>query len=273
MDDSNTIGCRGWLAIGASVATIIGLVWAIFTYVSPSGTRQEGYTPQSYQPTFTRQPTYTPYPTYTSPPRPTNTERVVAENTKRPTATHTKAPTSSPTPRPTSTPTQENTLFKDDFNNGLGPGWQVVFGNPVVVDDQLTATEETWLIAGNSSWADYEVKFDYDTSCHMYNLCHVLNGVRVQNPDNMVTLKWGAHIHTWQNCQDGQCTKIAEDIHGGVREWEGPIIITVSGDKVSARAGERSLGSMNFNGFASGKILIGLEKHTKIDNFRVVPLD
>ena len=302
MDDSNNTGCGRWLAIGASVATIIGLGWAIFTYFSSLETRPEGYTPQSYQSANTRQPTYTPYPTYTPHPQPTNTievygtpivvTRVVAPGETVPTMepagpgtpivvvkvvtavpTATSPPTSTPTPRPTSTPTPENTIFKDDFNNGLGAGWQVLFGNPMVVDDRLTATEETWLIAGNSSWTNYEVRFDYETKCGWYNHCHALNGVRVQDADNMVAFKWACFVHTWQMCEDGQCTIISEDLQGGVEGWVGSMIVTVSGNKVSARVGSTSLGSFHFDGFSSGKVLVGLDKRTWIDNFRVVPLD
>ena len=51
-------------------------------------------------------------------------------------------------------------IFEDDFEDGLSDNWEIVSGNPIVVNGMLTADQDTWLLVGDQSWKNVSVEFN-----------------------------------------------------------------------------------------------------------------
>ena len=98
-------------------------------------------------------------------------------------------PTESPTPRATATP-QAAILFEGDFEDGLSDAWEVISGNPVVVNGMLTADQNTWVAVGDPTWTDYSVEFRASSKYAYYNWGSNFTAVRMNGIENMYVYEW-----------------------------------------------------------------------------------
>ena len=103
-------------------------------------------------------------------------------------------PTEIPTPEPTSPP-KPAVLFEDNFENGLSNAWEIVSGNPMIVNGMLTTDQDTWLMVGDPSWINYSVELTTDHPMSLYGLGTGFNaiGMRAQDIDNMYAFMWGQY--------------------------------------------------------------------------------
>lgn len=220
-------------------------------------------TQSSLQKTITA-PTVTALPTHTSLPTEASTPTVTSTPTARP------IPTASPTPTNTSIPTP-TPLLKDDFNAGLAPVWKVRSGNAVVVNEQLTADQQTWLTVEGSSWTDYQIEFEADASdCWLSRVGNVL-AVRVVDLDNMIAFMWEDCESAWYVVKDGKWNEVPQSRHGtgyGLLK----LTITAEGNKFTARVGDNRISSFFDNTYLQGSIALRLDAKTVIDNFIVEPI-
>lgn len=180
--------------IGA-IATLFSCLLALIVLVNPSAAQRviiEFYnastsTPNIVyitQPPQKPLPTYTPYPTYTK-------ESEINTETSLP---------------PTST--QSSLLFQDDFNSGLSPLWQLISGNPFIVNDKLTADRDTWFMVGENTWENYSVEFEADASDCWFSGSYNTIGIRVQDMNNMIAFRWADCESKWYIVDNGNWNEI-----------------------------------------------------------------
>ncbi len=194
-------------------------------------------------PTNTTQP---PEPTA----RPTNT--VIA-------STNTLQPTPPPTPA---------ILFSDDFSAGLSSGWQVVYGNPLVVNDMLTTDQNTLLMIGDPSWKNYSIEFTADPGFCWLSRAENWVLVRAENTNNMYAYKWGECESYWFIVKNGVWNEVPQsDYNPG---WEtSNFRIEVEGGSMSVY-GNGLLGSSIFdNTYTEGRIGLMIGENTTLDDFVV----
>ncbi len=118
----------------------------------------------------------------------TDTEVIPTEEIQ-PTAIPTEIiPTESPTYTPPAPP-KPAILFEDDFDDGLSNAWEMVSGNPVVVNGTLSADQDTWLLVGDPTWTNYSVEFQGESvKSHFYYGADIV-ALRVFDMDNMYAYK------------------------------------------------------------------------------------
>jgi len=217
--------------------------------------------------------TITPSPTT---PKPTGTPTPTLEPTFTPTTTYTPEPTSTSTntPEPTVTLTPIPILFADDFNSGISPQWQVVSGNPIVVNGALSATENTWLVVGNSSWKNYSIEFDGDCSevdLWWRNGCNV--GTRLQDLNNMIYFSWTDKEFLWIIIKNGKKTEISGS-YFKTWQWSPPykVKVIVNGNQYASFINGAQTSSFIYGSFPQGKIGIYIDKDSTVDNFKIISL-
>ena len=201
--------------------------------------------------------TQSPQPTYTFAP----SEVLVVTATEPP-------PT--PTLQPSNTPAQI-TLFEDNFDFGRSQLWQVLSGNPIVVNEQLTSNDESWLIIGDSSWTNYEVSFDaiLRNSCSSSNA--LLLGLRIQGQsvDNMFALQIGVCNSKWYFVEDGVWSQVPNSDFNTPGTGPFRIKIRILNDQLSLFVDEVRISSFFDGKYVNGPVALGLKSTTIVDNFFV----
>ncbi len=189
-------------------------------------------------------------------------------NTATPTITPT--PTSSNTPTPTVTPTA-TPLFEDNFNSGLNPAWQVISGEPILVNGRLTANTVTWLAVGDSSWTNYIVQFRR-VSDQISGGCGSGNVIafRVQDIDNYISYFWHFCTSGFQIAEGGKVTNLPGGT-GNTRNWH-DFKFTVNGGEYTARLDNVTRTYFN-TVYTEGGLLLRLKPNTVIDDFIVWPIN
>jgi hypothetical protein len=165
-----------------------------------------------------------------------------------------------------------NLLFEDDFDTGLDPAWQILSGNPLVVNDSLTTDQQTWIIVGDSSWMNYTIKFDADaSSCWFYGKGNVI-AVRFVNLDNMIAFKWVDCESAWYIVENGIWNEVPNSRFGpgyGLLR----ITINVEGDQFIIYVGDQKQTSFISGKFPNGRVGLRLDPNTLIDNFNITAID
>jgi len=195
-------------------------------------------------------------PTQTVQPQiiPTNTEVI-------PTATYTPEPTSPPKPA---------ILFEDDFEDGLSNAWEVVSGNPMVVNGMLTTDRDTWLLVGDPSWKNYSVEFVTDSPFGWHKQEMNAVGVRAQGIENMYAYGWGSYIGAGYIEENGEFTEVPNtkmdfeydyDIKTQrITVQDGVVTVYRFGSKIISFVDER---------FTSGRVAIKITNESTIDDFKI----
>ena len=190
------------------------------------------------------------------------------------------APTSAPVQQavvPTSTsqpttPSQPKTLFSDNFDTGLSSGWQVAYGNPLVVNGLLTTDSDTMLIVGDSSWRDYAVEYDASAGFCWLTKAENWVSVRAMDTDNNYAYKWAFCESFWYIVKNGKWSEVpqsgfnpgSEEHHFKIQAEGGSLAVYVDGMLMS------SLYDTSFN---QGKVNLRISENTTIDNFVIKELE
>ncbi len=175
-----------------------------------------------------------------------------------------------PTEEPTLTALpQPQTLFADDFDQGLSGSWRVVSGNPVVVNGQLTSSEDTWIWIGDNSWKNYTVKLDAKAADCWFSWSWSAIGVRVQAEDKMTAFKWAYCETEWDIVKNGNWSLIpnshvSEGSYGDMK-----IAVSVEDDKFSVDINGARVTSFFNSEYPQGGIAIKIGPDTIIDNLLV----
>lgn len=208
-------------------------------------------------------PTYTFYPTYT----PILTDKP---------ATDSAPPTEiqlTETPAPTAT-RNAVILFEDDFNDGLDQNWTVESGNPVVVNNTLTADETTWLTIGETSWSNYQIEFETDA-----NRCWIRSdssnnfiAVRMIDLDNLIAFVWEGCESQWYIREGGEWNFVPHT-DGDSDQQMMRLRITVNEDEFVANKNDARLSAFFDARFSQGYIGLRIGPGTIVDNFRVTRIE
>ena len=164
-------------------------------------------------------------------------------------------------------------LFEDNFDRGLSPLWQIISGNPSVVNGALTTDGELWLMVGDETWKNYFVEYDTQTAYCWMSWDYNGVGLHARNQNNMVVFYYAQCEGAWNVVQGGNKKKIPN------AEFEGPTIgkivykmkFSVENNQylVDIRGDTVSIFDQTFE---NGGVIIRLSEKSIIDNFRVVAI-
>lgn len=214
--------------------------------------------PPTATPTITQTPTVTPSPTITNTSPPTDT--LVPTDT--PTITYTPLPSATPVP----------VLFEDDFEDGLDPAWVILDGDPIVSNGRLNANEHTWLSIGIPTWTNYSVEFL--GRCETYEFVQgspCITGIRAQDKDNMVAVKWTYYDLMWSLIENGNRDDVPGTRYRRVNNTPYDLKITADQNNyVYYVRGENVSFSKEI--YPQGYVVFWLRAGSWIDDFRVIAL-
>ena len=215
--------------------------------------------------TATEQPSLTPAPTDI--PNPTATAEMVMEApTEAPTQTPTPAPTHTPEPLPT--PTQSVVLFEDSFDNGLKPQWVVASGKPLLVNEGLSAKEETWLYVGDEEWTDYSVSLRSSPQGE-WGVGYAYLAVRASG-SNMMVFAWSQNNSRWYEVRNGNWEQVSEPVfHSPMGSNLVTVMVTVEGSKLAGYLNGQKVTSYVTDDFPAGSLGLQLGVNSTADDFLV----
>jgi len=176
-------------------------------------------------------------------------------------------PTESPTPRATATP-QAAILFEGDFEDGLSDAWEVISGNPVVVNGMLTADQNTWVAVGDPTWTDYSVEFRASSKYAYYNWGSNFTAVRMNGIENMYVYEWVVSQSRWHIVENGDWNEVPQSEFrpgSGFVEYK----IVVKGNSITTYIGGIQKLAFFDDKFSHGRVGIMITEETLIDNFIV----
>jgi hypothetical protein len=164
--------------------------------------------------------------------------------------------------------------FMDDFEDGLGPVWTVHYGDPFISQGQLTSNVGAGLAAGDSSWENYQIDFDVDTTqigCSFVDTSNSV-GVRVTDFDHAYWFVFNDCHAGWSLFAGGVSQGVPAllpdttvDVAQGIKH----ITIKVDEAQISAYQEGTLLSSITDSRFRTGGIFLQVEAQTLFDNFRV----
>lgn len=176
-------------------------------------------------------------------------------------------PTESPTPEATAPP-QADVLFEDDFEDGLSDAWEVISGNPIVVNGMLTADQDTWLMVGDPSWENYSIEFDTDSPVGWISQGFNVIGVRAEDIDNMYAYKWAEYEGYSYIVEEGNWSEIPQSEYN-VENAGSNLMINVIDGQIALYENGMKATSFFDSRFKNGRIALRIFPEATIDNFKV----
>jgi len=167
--------------------------------------------------------------------------------------------------------------FTDNFDNGLNPAWTVLYGDALISGGQLTSKLGAGIAAGDSSWENYQIDFDVDTSqvaCPFVDTSNSV-GVRVKDFDH-------AYWFVFTNCNaawslfpggvDQGASSLFPDTTVTTPKGKKHITLKVEETKMSAYEDDSRLSAIIDTNFRTGGIFLQVEAQTYYDNFQITLL-
>ena len=176
-------------------------------------------------------------------------------------------PTEIPTIEPASPP-KPAILFEDDFDSGLSDAWEVVYGNPIVINSTLSADQDTWLLVGDPAWTDYSVEFQGETEKNFFWADADIVGLRIADLDNMYAYKWTTVETEWHIVENGEWNVVPKSYVNDQRNIK-HFLFEVKGDSVKLLIDGVNESSFFDDKFTHGRIGLFISKDTVIDGFKV----
>ena len=178
-------------------------------------------------------------------------------------ATSTSQPTAPPQPK---------ILFSDNFDAGLSSGWQVAYGNPIIVNGVLSTDQDTLLIVGDTSWRDYAVEFDADAGDCWLSAGENWVSVRTVDTDNNYAYKWEDCESYWYVVKNGSWNEIPKsEFSPGYDTLR--FKVQVEGGNMSVYVDGTLMSSFFDNGYSQGRVILKISENTTIDNFVIKELE
>jgi hypothetical protein len=175
--------------------------------------------------------------------------------------------TQSPTNTPPIMPKPE-ILFEDDFETGLSNAWEVVSGNPIVVNGTLSADRDTWLLVGDSTWTNYSVEFQGESGKdHFYDGADIV-ALRFLDLDNMYAYKWVFVEREWYVVKNGEWNIVPQTYSLKQRKVT-DFRFEVKGDSIKVYIDGIIESSFFDDKFSQGRIGLFISKDTVIDDFKI----
>lgn len=167
---------------------------------------------------------------------------------------------------------QPEILFIDNFDAGLSSGWQVAYGNPLMVNGLLTTDEDTMMIIGNSEWTDYAVEFDADAGYCWLSRAENWISVRATNTDNNYAYKWGDCESYWFIVKGGSWKEVTtSEFSPGYDTLR--FRIQVEDGNIAVYVGGLLMSSFHDNSFSQGKVILRISENTTVDNFKISKIE
>ena len=176
-------------------------------------------------------------------------------------------PAESPIPESTA-PLIPAVLFEDDFDSGLSDAWEIVSGNPIVVNGTLSTDQDTWLLVGDPTWTNYSVEFQGESGKdHFYDGADIV-ALRVFDMDNLYAYKWVFVEREWYVVENGEWNIVPQTYFLEQREVSN-FRFEVKGDSIKVYIDGIIESSFFDDKFAQGRIGLFISKDTVIDDFKV----
>jgi hypothetical protein len=172
--------------------------------------------------------------------------------------------------------TDLNILYSDNFDLRLGAEWKTIYGDPFIVNETLTADQETFLLIGDSSWSDYSIELDAHASNCWFGDEGNIVAVRVRDIDNMIAFRWASCESAWYIVEKGVWKEIPNSSKSMTfftdYSWF-KLRVTAQGDLFSAYAGSEKVSSFNNSQYQNGGVGLRLDPDTMINNFVVKQIE
>ena len=213
----------------------------------------------------------TPIPSSIPPEQPVAQAVGPADNQSDPTITFQPSPTMTELPLAAATlPPKPAILFEDNFDQGLSEAWEVVSGNPMVVNGMLSSDQDSWIIVGDPTWENYSVEFTAEPDINAANLGFNVIGVRVVDMDNMYAYKLSRYETLWSIVKSGKWNAISESADHLRSEFPRDVIrITVNKNSITLYINSTQRFSFVDSKYPQGRVLLKVCPGTTIDNFKV----
>jgi hypothetical protein len=165
-------------------------------------------------------------------------------------------------------------IFFYDFNDGVGEGWTVVYGKPVISNEQLMASELTLVSFGDISWTNYQIEFDVKMGRYTCGGDPSFVGFRATDIDNMLLYRFNTCGSESISVINGELVPIPGTVQGNQGRVESffHITILVEGDKIIVRDQIKVLNSYIDTDHVSGNIYLRIRTETVFDNFKITLL-
>ncbi len=198
---------------------------------------------------------------------PTGVPSIVPTDTLPPT----QAPTFTAVPT-VFVPPANRILFQDNFDSGLNSAWQLISGQPSIVNGALTTSEDTWLKLSDSSWKNFTITIEMTGNDCWFSSSYNAIGVRGKATNNMVAFRWANCENEWDVVTSGNWKQVANSHFEG-NIW-GPVVYTieVKDNQFSASVADQfntSIVLLNED-LQPGTIFLKLAPKTLIDSFKIV---
>jgi len=187
-----------------------------------------------------------------------------------PTAIPTSAeiiPTESPTYTPP-TPPKPTVLFENNFDLGLSEAWEIVLGNPIVVNGMLSADQDTWLIVGDPTWTNYSVEFKADSKYVYFDWGANFAAVRLVDMENMYAYEWVDAESRCHVVENGNWNEVPQSGFRAGADFI-QIKITAIDDLITIYVDGIKKASFFDKKFTQGRVGLMLTEETLIDDFKV----
>lgn len=171
------------------------------------------------------------------------------------------------TPKATARP-KPAILFEDNFDQGLSDEWEVVMGNPIVVNGMLSSDQDTWILVGDPEWTNYSVEFIGDTASNWFNWGFNVTGIRVIDIGNMYAYKWTTEQTEWHVVENGDwsilpqsSTRLGVNMKNFKFDVKGnSVTLYIDGVKAYSFFNEK---------YPQGRVGLMIAQDTVIDNFKI----
>lgn len=178
-------------------------------------------------------------------------------------------PSVTPSPQPAALP-KSAVLFEDNFDAGLSPSWEIISGNPMVVNGMLSSSEDSLIMVGDPSWKNYSIEYDNraELTSMIYQGFNVTD-LRAVDPNNMYAAKWTNMEIKWFIVVNGKWNEIPNSRTG--IDWSEVINhrITVNKNTITLYINGIQQFSFVDTKFTQGRVGLLIHPDTQIDNFKV----
>ena len=175
----------------------------------------------------------------------------------------TESPTYTPPPKPA-------VLFEDNFDTGLSEAWEIVSGNPIVVNGMLSADQVSWLMVGDPTWKNYSIEFNTDHPVPLLGSGTDFNaiGMRAQDIDNMYAFVWGQYQGESYIIEDGNWAEVPQSDYD-VDDDETNLMLSVVNGQMTVYENGIKATSFFDTRFENGRIAVRIFSNAVIDDFKV----
>lgn len=174
-----------------------------------------------------------------------------------------------PTPKATARP-KPAILFEDNFDQGLSDEWEVVSGNPYIVNGRLGSDRDTWLVVGDPNWKNYSIEYDtYNPYTSTIGYGFNVTALRMTDMNNMYAGKWTTMESQWFIVENGIWNEIPDSRKSFF--WTDGINhrITVEGNLITVYINGMQHFSLVDTRYTQGRVGIMVHEDTQIDNFKI----